>query len=64
MQTKQFIGNITLPSSSEGTVKHALVFVLIGTQTRWKQIVGYEFTGGGFDGTLLKPIILQIIAKS
>lgn len=63
-QMKKFIGDITLPSDAQGTVKHGLVYVLTGTHTRWKQVIGYEFTGAGFDGSLLKPIILQINSKA
>jgi len=42
----------------------ALVFMLAGLASRWKQVVGYYFTGDGFDGAVLKPIILQIINKA
>ena len=64
LQTKEYVGDITLPPDVEGTVKHANVYILTGTGARWKQVVGYDFTGASFEGALLKPIILQIIAKA
>ena len=47
----------------EGIVKHANVYILTGTGARWKQVVRYDFTDASFEGALLKPIVLQIIAK-
>ncbi|EZA56042.1 hypothetical protein X777_04033 [Ooceraea biroi] len=38
--------------------------MMCGIFTRWKQIVAYYYTPGGFDGTCLKDIILQIIEKA
>ena len=64
LQTKEYVGDITLPPGVEGTVKHANVYILTGTGACWKQVVGYDFTGASFEGALLKPIILQIIAKA
>lgn len=61
--THSFIGHVTLPDHT-GTATHALVFMLAGVASRWKQIVGYYFTGDGFNGAVLKPIILQIIQKA
>ena len=40
------------------------MYVLRGTGLHWKQVVGYEFTGGGFNGALLKTIISQIISNA
>lgn len=31
---------------------------------RWKQIVGYDFNGGGFDGTKLEVTFLQLTKKA
>lgn len=44
--THAFLGNVTLP---DHTVTHSLVFMLGGLTSRWKQIVGYYFTGDGFE---------------
>lgn len=44
-----------------GIATHGLVFMLDGLAARWKQ---YYFTGHGFDGSVLKPFILQILHKA
>lgn len=43
---------------------HGLVFLLGGIFYRWKQIVAFEFTPDGFNGTCLKQIIEKIIEKA
>lgn len=43
---------------------HALVFMLGGIFVRWKIIVAYYFTSNNVDGTLLKPIVEQLIQKT
>lgn len=63
-QIKEEIRDITLPPDWEGKTNHDLVLFLAGIHARWKQIVWFEYTGGGFGGKLLKPIILQIIFKT
>lgn len=45
-------------------VTHALVFLLGGIFTRWKIPVAYYFTPDNVDGTILKPIIENIIQKA
>ena len=61
--THSFLGSVTLPDHV-GTATHALVFMLVGIASRWKQIIGYYFTGDGFKGDTLKPIILKIVQKA
>lgn len=43
---------------------HGLVFMICGILTRWKQIVAYYFTPDGFNGAILKEIILKIIKRA
>lgn len=58
----RFYGDITIPGQS-GTATHALVFMLVGIRSRWKQIVGYHFTGNSIPETELKEIAFDIIRK-
>lgn len=44
ISTKQYLGNVDLPGHS-GLATHALVFMLGGVNSRWKQTVAYYFTG-------------------
>lgn len=43
--------------SQKGLAEHVLVFMLSGLITKWKQTIGYYFTGEGTDGTCLKDIV-------
>lgn len=56
-------GGVTL-EGHHGIANHALVFMLGGITSRWKQTVAYHFTGSGINGTTLKDIILEIIKTS
>lgn len=56
-------GDGTLPGHS-GSAPHALVFMLGGISTRWKQTVGYNFTGNSVNGTFLKPLVIEKIEKA
>ncbi|KYQ46883.1 hypothetical protein ALC60_14098 [Trachymyrmex zeteki] len=54
------LGNITFPND-QNTVTHAthaLVFMLVGTASRWKHIVDYHFTEDSFNSLVLKDIVL------
>lgn len=42
---------------------HALVFLLAGITTRWKQTIAYEFTGTSYDAAHANQIIQDIIVK-
>lgn len=55
-----YIRNVTFPYC-EGKATQALVFMIGGISTRWKQVVAYYFTNGKADGMILKGIILDII---
>ena len=56
----RFCGNVSLPSHT-GIATHALVFMLGGVTTRWKQTVAYYFTGNSTNGRVIKEIITEII---
>lgn len=45
--SSQYIGKVTLPQHS-GNATHALIFMLGGITSRWKQTVAYHFTGDYF----------------
>lgn len=55
-------GGTTLPESTENVANHALVFMIGGLNTRWKQVIAYHFTGRSTDGSLLKELIFHLIA--
>ena len=38
-------GGTTLPQSNVQVANHALVFMIGGLNTRWKQVIAYHFTG-------------------
>ncbi|KAL1471923.1 hypothetical protein MTO96_023395 [Rhipicephalus appendiculatus] len=57
------LAGTTLPSKPEEPVNHALVFMLGGINQRWKQVIGYEFTGRSVDSALLKDYVLDIVQR-
>lgn len=62
--TSSYFGNVTLPFhelQANVHANHALVFMLGGISTRWKQTVAYYYTSSSVDGSVLKKIILEII---
>nr|XP_029717053.1 uncharacterized protein LOC109428116 [Aedes albopictus] len=58
----KFFGDVTI-SGPAGTASHALVFMLVGVRSRWKQVVGYHFTGHTIFEEALKDIVFEIIEK-
>lgn len=60
MGTGRLFGNITLPAH-KGQATHALVFMLAGVTTRWKQVVAYHYSGNSTDGAVYQPIIVSIV---
>ncbi|CAM4571720.1 unnamed protein product [Leuciscus chuanchicus] len=60
MGTGKLFGNITLPDH-EGQATHALVFMLAGVTTRWKQVVAYHYSGNSTKGAVYRPIIVSIV---
>ncbi|XP_042144962.1 uncharacterized protein LOC121835091 [Ixodes scapularis] len=68
--TKTVIGQTTLKGcklpSNDGIVTfatHGLVFMLAGLSTRWKQVIGYHFTGSSVSSDDLKKIVFEIIVE-
>ncbi|XP_077512561.1 uncharacterized protein LOC144123634 [Amblyomma americanum] len=54
------LGMITLPSSDQ-PAKHALVFMVGGTNTRWKQVIAFHYTGAYVSGDVLKDFVFHLI---
>lgn len=46
--TGSIMGGVTFPGSS-GAANHAIVFMLSGIASRWKQTIAYHFTGTSID---------------
>ncbi|XP_064479757.1 uncharacterized protein LOC135393192 [Ornithodoros turicata] len=65
--TKTVIGysSIRLSEKSSGAIHatHGLVLMLAGLSSRWKQTVGYHFTGDSVSPAMLKEVIFTTIAK-
>lgn len=57
------MGQVTLPGHSRKTT-HAMVFMLAGINARWKQTIAYYFTRNSVFGSVLKPIVSNIIMKA
>lgn len=62
-QTNFQCGSCTLPESTE-EANHALALVIAGLSCRWKQIIGYHFTGPSTPGNVVWEELLKIIQKS
>jgi hypothetical protein len=67
--TNSILGKPTLPSSTkqyEDIATHGLVYsyMLAGVTSRWKQVVGYHFTGKSFDANSVKADIDSLISKA
>lgn len=54
-------GGTTLPESNVQVANHALVFMIGGLNTRWKQVIAYHFTGRSVDGAILKDLVFHLI---
>jgi hypothetical protein len=50
--------------NNEQIATHALVFMLAGVSSRWKQTVAYDFTGNSFLASEILQRIITIIEKS
>jgi hypothetical protein len=65
--TSSILGKPTLHSSTkqyENIATHGLVYMLTGVTSRWKQVVGYHFTGKSFDADSVKVDIDSLISKA
>lgn len=63
LKSDSFIGNVTLPNHS-GRATKALVFQICGITARWKQTVAYFYTSGSVDGSVIGPIVKDIVTRS
>lgn len=61
----QMLGNITFPDENMGQkpASKALVFMVAGVGGRWKQVVGFHFTGNSMNPNVLKEIVMDILQK-
>jgi len=50
--------------SSQEKATHALVFMLCGISSKWKQTIGYEFTANSFCSQQIVQTIIAIIKKA
>lgn len=50
-------------SNSDQLATHALMFMLAGVTTRWKQIIAYDFTSNSFSADQLYSTIIEIIKR-
>ncbi|KAG4068618.1 hypothetical protein HA402_001604, partial [Bradysia odoriphaga] len=65
--TQSYIGKITVPlarSSTECDATHALVFMLVGLSSKYKQIIAYELTGDGTNAKCFLDKIFTIVKKA
>nr|CAI5855990.1 unnamed protein product [Callosobruchus analis] len=59
----KYLGGVTLPGHT-GIASHVLAFMLGGLSKRWKQIVGYYFTGDSVNGAVFQDIINSIFERA
>ncbi|KAJ3647695.1 hypothetical protein Zmor_019559 [Zophobas morio] len=57
-----YIGGITL-SKHEGVATKALVILVGGITTRWKQIASHYFTGDSMNGAVLTDVLKDVFKK-
>lgn len=62
--TKTYFGTVTFPEPTQNHPSDALVFMLGGLTTRWKQVIGYHFTDKKSDGSAYKKIVEEIITDT
>jgi len=56
-------GNVTLPGHG-GAATHALIFMLAGITSRWKQTIAYHFTGNSVNGAYFQPLVTEIVQRA
>ena len=62
-RSDSIIGGVTLPQH-EGNATKALVVMLGGVSTRWKQTCGYWFTSNSCDGKVFYDLISEVIDEA
>ncbi|XP_075752306.1 uncharacterized protein LOC142818019 [Rhipicephalus microplus] len=55
------LGGQTMPENPDEPAHHALVFMVGGLNTRWKQVIAYHFTGSHVEGSILKDYVMKIV---
>jgi len=63
VKTGSCYGDVTLPNHS-GAATHALVFMIGGLATHWKQALCYHFTPNSVDGAVFTDIVKQLVIMS
>ncbi|KAL9702310.1 hypothetical protein quinque_005828 [Culex quinquefasciatus] len=62
-RTKRYIGTVTLPPSDTLATK-GIVFMLVGIKSRWKQVVGFAYTGNSIPKGALKEMTFKLIENA
>lgn len=57
-----FYGNVTTENQAV-LASHAMVFMLVGIRSRWKQVVAFHFTGNRVSENVLKNILWDLISR-
>ena len=60
IKNDELLGQVTLPKH-EGDATKALVYMLGGVASRWKQTVAYHYTSNSIDGTVMGEIAIEVI---
>ncbi|KAH6939891.1 hypothetical protein HPB50_022010 [Hyalomma asiaticum] len=50
-----------MPEKPDEPAHHALVFMVGGLNTRWKQVFAYHFNGNHVEGSILKDYVMEIV---
>jgi hypothetical protein len=59
----KYLDKVTLPDHT-GVATYVLVFMLAGIKARWKQVMGYYFSGNSIKGVIIiNDIIENILQK-
>ena len=58
------LGFVTLPGHPKELATHALILMLAGTTSRWKQVIGFHFTGNKVQGSKMDGLIDEIFFKA
>lgn len=60
---KKMFGNTTVPGQNQKAT-HGLVVMLVGINSRWKQVVAYHFTGNCIPEDFQKSLVLDVIHRA
>ena len=59
--TCTYFGKVTLGENRDQLADNALVFLLAGLKTKWKQVVAFHFTSKNMVGSEIKPVLEEVI---